>query len=149
MSDIQITSTGRKFFRVDPTLAAVLQELFPEAVKPLAASPARPHSANAESAGIANYLVPEWTLCKAPESGNVYVQCKWLRETVRYSGNPAVVHEMVVGPHKIPAAVADEYVHLKLQEIDPATRLEVEQAAREREEADLYSKGGATWPKGK
>jgi hypothetical protein len=147
MSDIQITSTGKKFYRVDPTLAAVLQELFPEAVKPLATGAARPvHPANAASATIPSPAEPIWKIIKAETTGQICVQCDWLRTTMRFGGNPANVYKMVVGPHKIPTAVADEYVRLKLQETDPATRLEYEQALREREESALLNAGGATLP---
>ncbi len=66
---------------------------------------------------------------------------------MRFAGNPASVHKVVVGPHEIPAAIADEYVRLKLQETDPATRLEWEQEKRRREADDLASRGGADWSK--
>jgi len=148
MADILITSTGRKFHHIDPTLATILQELFPEAVKPLAPGPPRPvHPANAASATIASPAEPIWKIIKAETTGQICVQCDWLRTTMRFGGDPANVHKMVVGPHKIPTAVADEYVRLKLQEADPATRLEWEQEKRRHEAADLVFAGGGTMPK--
>ncbi len=145
--DVRCTSTNKIFYRIDPAVAALLCEALPSVFEPIN-SPARaPHSANAESAAIATPTEPIWKIIKAETTGQICVQCDWLRQTMRYAGNPANVHKMVVGPHKIPTAIADEYVRLKLQEKDPTATLEWEQEKRRHEAADLIFVGGGDQPK--
>jgi hypothetical protein len=145
MADLRVLSTGREFRRIDEGTAKLLEELFPgnlERINPAPQRPARPVSANAESAAIATPAEPIWKIIKAEMSGQICVQCSWLRQIMRYAGKPSEVYKMKVGPHTIPTSVADEYVRLKLQETDPAALLEWEQEARRREREDLYNKGG-------
>lgn len=97
--DVTITSTGRTFFQVDPTLCAILMEMFPEAI--VKHNP-RPQPAPQE-------LVPSWGIGAHHITGAVFVQFKLgnIRNET-YFGHPKSLNNSAFG-WPVPEAVLKEY----------------------------------------
>jgi hypothetical protein len=97
--DLRITSSGRVFYQVDPTLAAILIEALPsvfERVNP------RPQPAPQE-------LVPQWGIGTHHLNGQVFV--KFTLGTIRnetYFGHPKSLTNSTFG-WPVPEAVLKEY----------------------------------------
>lgn len=130
--DIRVTSTGKTFYRVDPTLAGILCEALPSVFEPVETKPAR-LACDAASQVIPFHEEPVWGLKFAVTCGEVSIQCDHLRGTEYFSGPPANAHEYfkrrgkavpdhVVaeyaakrGKERVPSAAASESETYKLQ----------------------------------
>jgi hypothetical protein len=102
--DVTITSTGRTFFQVDPTLCAILMEMFPEAI--VKHNP-RPQLKPEE-------LVPQWYVCKNTYDDRLYyISFKQGARTMRYDGPPSqAAASFATNSVVVPEHILSEYRQL-------------------------------------
>jgi len=113
--DLEIISTGRRFYEVPDLFSQLLLELHPENVRLL---PKKVHVANAESIHAQQRAKVGFWVEKSPQSGEVSLVASNGRETKRYMGNPDQASiELKIwleGQLQVPPqAVVEEYRRLK------------------------------------
>lgn len=82
--DLQVASTGKTFYEVPDSVAALLREAFPESFKP---APRRAAPVcQAASANLNGPKEPVWDVFEFPLSGEVAIRCTCQRQTLFYRG---------------------------------------------------------------
>ncbi len=106
MADIKVISTGRQFFQVDGTLAAILLEMFPAAVERITQNPAPPAPVSAVARFYVgkNHRSDKVALCF--ENGN---EQQWFE-------GPAEHAHRAFGKRQVPADVIAQYADALKQE---------------------------------
>ena len=79
--DIRIANTGKVFYQVDPTLAAILTEAFPNEIQ-------RVISRAEREAQAAVALTPRWAMHKEPSGGFFLISCTIGSRVEQYDGQP-------------------------------------------------------------
>jgi len=79
--DIKIANTGKVFYQVDSTLAAILVEAFPNEIHRVVTRAER-------EAQAAAALTPRWCVTKEPHAGFFFIQCAIGSRFEQYDGKP-------------------------------------------------------------
>jgi hypothetical protein len=104
--DLRVTSTGKTFYEVHPTIAAILVEAFPAAFERI-----QHHAPDRQP--VVMLPQPTWGIKKMPTSGVVAIQCDYGRETQYFIGKPEDAASFKVGhstpPEEVIAAYRAQY----------------------------------------
>ena len=125
MADIRVKSTGRPFYKIDGGVAALLMEMFPEALEKIDAP-----TFNVQQK--ANPAAPRWAVQKNPWSDRMEICVTILNRSVRYPGldcvKPSVEEAKATlkaaTGHEVPAHILEEFAAVLLPGIDADTVLE-------------------------
>jgi len=133
MADVRVKSTGRPFYRIDGGVAALLMEMFPEAIEKIDAP-----TFNVQSKQQPN--APRWCVQKNPWSDKLEICMTVLNRSVRYPGidcvNPNVEEAAKVfksAGYEVPAGILQEFAAVLMPAIDPDTVLESRREAQNKQ----------------
>ena len=143
--NIRVTSTGKIFYRVDPTLAGLLCEALPSVFEPANIAP---NTLGVQGdAALARVTAPMETtfgIWTSP-TGTPAIQGKNFRTVMYFDGDPNSAQLFTVGGKTPPLEVIEAYRRI-YNAGDVHARAEGESEKRRREADDIYVQGGAIRP---
>ena len=101
--DIKIANTGKVFYQVDSTLAAILLEAFPNEIHRVVTRAER-------EAQAAVALTPRWAVTKEPHGGFFLIQCTIGSRVEQWDGKPeAAIAAFAQSGLQCPPEIAEQY----------------------------------------
>ncbi len=141
--DIRLTKNGRVFYRVDPTLAAILCEALPSVFERVEPAPKPAHIANAESAAIRNVATPEWSVGLSAFDHAV-ITLRAGRTELSYAGSAeGAADNFKRAGYSLPKDVLESYIRLLKRPV-PSVTISDEERARI-QDAELAQKTSRQW----